>query len=205
VTPHGALAGRLLFSLAAAMTTRGLEEAANDRQHHRLRLRVRRAGGLGVPRGRPSLRGQARGMTSPEAGVGIGDRASREAARSPDASPCRGRLTSPTTEQLARDVPERSEDVARPVTSAAHAGSSRRDSFAGAAGGLAWAGGRGGIVQTLEPRASLPPMIGRLRGYVSNDWKNLPARLPRLGSRERDLESPVRISDSVAQTKFESR
>ena len=33
-----------------------------------------------------------------------------------------GRLTSPTREQLARDVPERSEDTARPVTGAAHAG-----------------------------------------------------------------------------------
>jgi len=46
----------------------------------------------------------------------------------------RGRSTLPTTEQLARDVPERSEDEARPVTGAVHAGSSRRDSFAGAAG-----------------------------------------------------------------------
>ena len=58
----------------------------------------------------------------PEPGVGIGDRASGEAARMESAMPCRGRSTSPTTEQLARDVPERSEDEARPVTGAAHAG-----------------------------------------------------------------------------------
>ena len=36
----GTLAGRLLFSLAAAMTTWGLEEAGNDRLHDRSRLRV---------------------------------------------------------------------------------------------------------------------------------------------------------------------
>jgi hypothetical protein len=54
--------------------------------------------------------------------VGIGDRASGEAARMGSALPCRGGSTSPTTEHLARDVPERSEDEARPVTGAAHAG-----------------------------------------------------------------------------------
>jgi hypothetical protein len=43
----------------------------------------------------------------------------------------RERSTSPTTEQLARDVPERSEDEARPVTGAAHhrprSGAERRE------------------------------------------------------------------------------
>jgi len=58
-------------------------------------------------------------VTSPLSELGWRDRA---AARMGSALPCRGRLTSPTTEHLARDVPERSEDEARPVTGVAHAG-----------------------------------------------------------------------------------
>jgi hypothetical protein len=76
------------------------------------------------------------------------------------ALPCRGRSTSPTTEQLARDVPERSEDEARPVTGAVHAGSNRRDSFAGAAG----AGDRGGSTGFFRA-------LEALWLYLSRRWK----------------------------------
>ena len=37
---------------------------------------------------------------------------------------------------------------------------------------------------------------------VSNDWKNLPARLPTLGSRDRYLAQPVMIVDGVPRTRF---
>jgi len=106
-----------------------------------------------------------------EAGVGMRDRASGDAARMGSALLCRGRSTWPTTEHLARDVPERSEDEARPVTGAVHAGSSRRDSFAGAAGG----------------RAGLRPVAGTYGLATSKDWGN-PAM-----SRSRAGDCPVRI------------
>jgi hypothetical protein len=88
-----------------------------------------------------------------------GDRASRAAARMESASPHRGRSTSPTTEHLARDVPERSEDEARPVTGAAHAG--RR--------------GPGG-------RTGVRPYVGTYGLATSKDWKPAGSRFPSVGS-----------------------
>ena len=97
----------------------------------------------------------------------------------------RGRSTSPTTEQLARDVPERSEDEARPVTGAVHAGSSRRDSFAGAAGA-----GRSRTHDSAErwravcrgsSTTARSAGVGSGSCYTSNGWNVLTVCVPTVG------------------------
>ena len=215
------------FLPAASVTVRGLHGACNHRCHCRSGLRVgfpsmKRdsfAGafhGLGK-RGRgvctinadcagEELEGLAQNLASSKF-CDIGrrrtlarDRASGVAARMGSALLHREHSTSPTTEQLARDVPERSEDEARPVTGAAHAGSSSRDSFAGAVGAgrmtARSAGGRpaGVVVPPREARGSVPPMLGRLHrpgfqrleeptGPASNPWK--PGPIPCTAGQDR--------------------